>query len=100
MCGLPGSGKTTVARRLAEQRGAVRLTKDEWAWALGSTPWDRDLGERIERQLWLLAEAVLRQGLSVVLDFGLWSRIERDELRAAARQLGVGVELRHLDVTS
>lgn len=38
-CGLPGSGKTTLALRLAAQRSAVRLTKDEWAWALGTTPW-------------------------------------------------------------
>ena len=29
-CGLPGSGKTTLARRLATERGAVRLSKDEW----------------------------------------------------------------------
>jgi predicted kinase len=34
---------------------------------------------------------------SVVLDFGLWARIERDEMRSAARGLGVGVELHDLD---
>src|SRR5205823_1352079 len=33
-CGLPGAGKTALARRLAADRGAVRLTKDEWLWAL------------------------------------------------------------------
>ena len=32
-CGLPGAGKTTLARRLAVEHGAVRLTKDEWQWA-------------------------------------------------------------------
>ena len=36
--------------------------------------------------------------MSVVLDFGLWARIERDEMRLAARELGVGVELHYLDV--
>ena len=36
--------------------------------------------------------------MSVVLDFGLWARIERDEMRSAARDLGVGVELHYLDV--
>lgn len=92
-CGLPGSGKTTLAVLLAEERSAVRLTKDEWVWALGSSPWDRRLGERVERQLWELAQQILSQGVSVVLDFGLWSRAERDELRTAARQMGVGVEL-------
>ncbi len=97
-CGLPGSGKTTLARQLAEDRRAVRLTKDEWLWALGATPWDAPIQEKVEHELWQLAQEILRLGLSVVLDFGLWARSERDEMRAVARRLGVGVELHHLDV--
>ena len=73
-CGLPGSGKTTRAIQLAADRGAVRLTKDEWLWALGSTPWDAPTQEKVEHQLWQLAQQILRLGLSVVLDFGLWAR--------------------------
>lgn len=76
----------------------MRLTKDEWLWALGSTPWDRPTGERIEQQLWRLAQEILILGLSVVLDFGLWARVERDEMRTVARGLGVGVELHYLEV--
>jgi predicted kinase len=97
-CGLPGAGKTTLAARLAAERGAVRLTKDEWQRALGSSPWDREIGERIELQLWRLAQDILRGGVSVVLDFGLWARSERDEMRRRARDLGVGVELHYLEV--
>jgi predicted kinase len=97
-CGLPGAGKTTVATQLAGARGAVRLTKDEWLTALGSSPWDESTGEKVERELWRLAQELLRLGLSVVLDFGLWARSERDEMRAVARGLGVGVELHFLDV--
>ena len=40
----------------------------------------------------------MRLGLSVVLDFGLWTRIERDEMRRVARGLRVGVELHYLEV--
>ena len=54
--------------------------------------------EKVEHELWRLAQDILRLGLSVVLDFGLWARIERDEMRSAARGLGVGVELHYLDV--
>jgi predicted kinase len=96
-CGLPGAGKTTLARHLAAERGAVRLTKDEWLTALGSSPWDEPTREKVELELWRLAQEILRLGLSVVLDFGLWARIERDEMRIAARGLGVGVELHVVD---
>ena len=97
-CGLPGAGKTTLARQLAAERNAVRLTKDEWLWAIGSSPWHRPTGAKVEQELWRLAQEILSLGLSVVLDFGLWARVERDEMRTVARGLGVGVELYYLDV--
>src|ERR1700712_5704376 len=99
-CGLPGAGKTTLATRLAADRGALRLTKDEWMWALGSSPWDAPTQEKVERELWHLAQQVLRLGLSVVLDFGLWARRERDDLRFAARDLGLGVELHYVSAST
>jgi predicted kinase len=97
-CGLPGAGKTTLARQLAADRSAVCVTKDEWRTALGSSPWDTPTREKVEHELWHLAQEILRIGLGVVLDFGLWARIERDEMRSVARDLGVGVELHYLEV--
>jgi len=68
-CGLPGAGKTTLATQLAADRSAVRLTKDEWLWALGCTPWDEPTREKVEQELWRLAQEILGLGLSVVVDF-------------------------------
>ena len=95
-CGLPGAGKTTLAKQLAASRPAVRFTKDEWLWALGTNPWDRPMNIKVEHQLWCLGQETLAHGLSVVIDFGLWARHERDEMRSVARDLGVDVELHYL----
>jgi predicted kinase len=96
-CGLPGSGKTTLARRLAVERNAQRFTKDEWVLALGGDLYDRAFNARVEAQLIELAFELLAAGRSCILDFGLWSRAERDALRLRARAQGVRVELHVVD---
>ncbi len=96
ICGLPASGKSTLARRLAPRIHAVRLDKDGWATALGADVWDEEFRVRLERQLWVLSQDLLARGQSVVLEWGHWARVERDEKRLAARALGVGVELHYL----
>ncbi len=97
-CGLPGAGKTTWAVRTAAERQAVRLSKDEWLWALGMSPWSRTEGEAMERQLWRFAQDLLTAKVNVIVDFGLWARAERDEMRIAGRRMGAGVELHIFDV--
>ncbi|MFG2867351.1 AAA family ATPase [Streptomyces sp. NPDC048338] len=81
MVGLPGAGKTTRARRLAGEHGALRLTPDDWMLPLfGEAEPDgkRDVLEG--RMLWLALEAV-KLGTDVVVDFGCWSRDERSAIR-------------------
>jgi predicted kinase len=98
LCGLPGSGKTTLARQLAQEVPAVRLCPDEWMADLGIDLFDERARGRLERRFWSHAQDLLRLGQAVILEFGFWERSERDEKRLAARALGVPVELHHLDV--
>jgi len=96
ICGLPAAGKSTLARQLAPEIPAVRLDKDEWVARLGADVWDHEFRVRVERQLWALAQELLAHGQSVILEWGHWARVERDEKRLGARALGVGVELHFL----
>jgi predicted kinase len=97
ICGLPASGKTTLARRLAPEIPAVRLDKDQWTTELGHDVWEDEFRGRLEPQLWALTQELLAQGQSVILEWGHWARVERDEKRLVARALGVGAELHYLD---
>lgn len=98
LCGLPGAGKTTLARRLEVEEPAVRLCPDEWMERLGLDLRDEALRERLEAQFWPLAQRLLRLGQSVILESGFWLRSDRDEKRLGARAIGAAVELRYLDV--
>lgn len=96
LCGLPGSGKTTLAKRLAHETPAVRLCPDEWLADLGIDAFDEQARARLERRLSRHAQDLLQLGQSVILEFGFWSRSERNEKRLEARALGVSVELHYL----
>jgi predicted kinase len=98
LCGLPASGKTTLARELADAYGAVRLSLDEWELALGIDPFDEEFQVKLEGAFSGLTERLITLGTSVILEWGFWAREERDEKRDLGRSLGAAVELRFLDV--
>jgi predicted kinase len=98
MVGLPASGKSTRARRIEEERRALRLTPDEWMIPLFNHN-DAD-GKRnvLEGRFIWLALRALDRGVDVVLDFGVWSKVERTALRALAAAAGASCELVYLEV--
>jgi predicted kinase len=98
ICGLPGSGKTTLAKRLAAETPALRLCGDEWMDQIGINLDDEDARDRIEKLFWNLAQELLRLGQNVILESGFWRRTDRDEKRLGARALGAAVDLFFLDV--
>lgn len=97
VCGLPGSGKTTVATELADRLGATRYSPDDWMETLSINLWDQARRLGIESLQWQAAQDVIALGGTSIIEWGTWRRSERDRLRLGARALGAAVELIHVD---
>ena len=102
ICGLPGSGKTTVAREIEFSHSALRLCPDEWIASLLTDITDNVELDRlrtpVESVQWEVAKRVLSLGINVVLENGFWSRDERASYRSQAEALGARVKLVYLNV--
>ncbi len=102
ICGLPGTGKTTLAKRLETSLPGVRLCPDEWITAVfperrhGYV--NHNYRDDIEQLQWRLGKRMLAAGCSVIVEWGTWGRSERDRLRDEGRSAGAKVALHYLDV--
>ena len=94
--GLPGSGKTNLATKLARSMPAVRMCPDDWMMSSGIDLWNDGVRSRIEQFQLHLALDLLCAGSNVVIEWGVWAREEREALRDAARAIGAAVELRYV----
>jgi predicted kinase len=103
ICGLPGAGKTTLAKQLEQEKQALRLCPDEWIAPLLKDASDHAELDRlrspVETLQWEVAKRVLSLGVNVILENGFWSREERSSYRLQAEALGAKVELRFLEVS-
>jgi predicted kinase len=105
LVGLTGSGKTRYSRRL-ESDGVLRLCVDEEVYALhgryGVDYPEHDYAEReqpvVEDIRKRLVDAVVA-GHSVVLDYGLWRRSEREEYKELVEDAGGSWRLIYLKVS-
>jgi aminoglycoside phosphotransferase family enzyme/predicted kinase len=99
-CGLSGSGKSSVAQRLAERLGGVRVRSDVERKRLhGLAPTARPADpatlyhpaatQRTYARLLTVARWAADGDVSLVVDAAYLKRAERDAMRALAKSLGV-----------
>ncbi len=99
ICGLPGTGKTTLAMQLAERLNALHLNTDKVRIDLGLsghyTPEDKSF---VYATLWEKAAQAIRQDLTVILD----GTFALESYRARIRQLAAegGYPIRWIVLTA
>ncbi|WP_409291026.1 AAA family ATPase [Peribacillus sp. SCS-37] len=94
MCGIAGSGKTTLSKKL-EMEGFTRFSIDEEVWEnFGRYAIDYPAEEyraNLDKAHIILFEKMLKlieAGVSVVVDSSFWRRSERDRYRKAVEDAG------------
>ena len=107
-CGWVGTGKSSLARRLAEELPAIRIASDLLRKRLSdsdaqtslSSGWDvgaysAEARSEVYAQLRERAAPVLRSGRNVILDATFASRLERERIQAWADHEGLHPWLLH-----
>lgn len=99
LCGKIASGKTYYANELKEQKKAILLSVDDLMLKLSDSCLGEhhdDMASRCEHFFYGLAEQIVKNGTDAVIDFGYWSRRERDEAKEYFVKRGIPSELHYI----
>ncbi len=102
ICGLPGSGKTTLAKSIEASTGAIRFSPDEWIkdiWNDEAEAEGNQFRDQIEQLQWKMAKQMLENSIDVIIEWGTWGRSEREILRDEAKGVGAGVKFYYLNIS-
>lgn len=98
--GFVGAGKTTFAKKLEQQKRAVRFSHDEWMRErFGPNPPAEKFAayyDLVTEEIRMEVAGRLSRGQDVILDFGFWRRADRDGWRLWAELVGAGCVLYYL----
>jgi len=105
--GGTGAGKTTYARKLADELGALRFSIDEWMMPLFGpdqpTPirfdWMMERVNRCEAMIFSLVHKAAARGVPAVLDLGFTKYEHREKFRSLCADAGLSVAVHFVDVS-
>ncbi len=103
-CGKMAAGKSTLAKKIAQQEGVILLVQDEWLDALFpgdivDIPGFVQYSSRLNKVLTPHLCSLLSQGIGVVLDFPGNTRTQRAWFRELIDHTGAEHELHYIDVS-
>lgn len=101
-CGKICSGKSTYSERLRKENKAVVLSVDEITLAL----FEQNIGEnhdeyveKLEKYLFEKSLHIISVGVNVILDWGFWTKAERDYAREFYGTRDIRYEFHYMDIS-
>ena len=101
ICGAICTGKTHFARQLSAAKNAVILSCDE----IENDLFQKNLGalhdemsQRIHAYLFKKAAEIVTHGTNVILDWGFWSKADRENTSTYFKSLNIHCEWHYMDI--
>lgn len=104
MCGKIAAGKSTLATKLSDQIGHIKIAEDDWLAALFSDQMTSisdyvRCSTKLQHIMGPHVTSLLNKGVSVVLDFPANTVAQRAWMRDIITATGVDHQLHHLDIS-
>ena len=102
ICGKICSGKTTYTKKLIQAEKAVNLSVDEITLSLfGSHCGDMHdtYCQRTKNFLFNKSLEIVQNGINVILDWGFWSKKDREFAKTFYAENGIQTELHYIEIT-
>lgn len=103
ICGKICSGKSTYAEKVCKKNSTVLLSVDEISLALfGQASGDKhnDYIKRIKAYLFDKSLELITSEINVVLDWGFWTKEERDYARRFYNNRNIKCEFHYIDISN
>lgn len=101
ICGEICCGKSYYAKQTKEQENAVILSIDEVTYDLIDNEqgeFYNAFAERVDKYLMKKAAEIVKADCNVVLDWGFWTKAERQETTKYFNQFDIDVEWHYVDI--